>query len=215
LCNQKISSDENAPTYLEKYKNGNDGFARDAKCVQENTKPRLVQDGTAERRCAKAPCPVAGKFGAPEIGTMALQELKNRVGPKGFTIALIANDGVRDCDQKLEALPDAKLLDALLLESVGGNVALRNARRGHVCDKTYDPVLEGLRSFITSAPQLSYAFSGKPTDKIEVLVRDAQGNLVRTITDFKVENGQITFKAGTIEVGENIEIKVTRIAVAG
>lgn len=135
--------------------------------------------------------------GSDAIGDLAIRNLSSVFGPKGYSVTLIANDGVNSCGQS--NFSKAVRLESFLAKAPAPNVKIS------VCADDYSPVSSRLRDFIASAPKLIYEFTGDSKRVVKINATDNLG-VVRELlkTDYRFESGTIIFKSGVIQIGDKL-----------
>lgn len=168
-----------------------------APCITGSVAPFMVKE---HKRLYELPT-VGPDIGTTEIGDVAIQNLKKVLGAKGFSVALIANDGINACGQTNFA--DAARLGAFLAKTPAPDLRIS------VCADDYGPVAKGIKDFISIVPKRTYKFL---TDglKIKSIVITTPLGVSTTLlpTDYTVSNGILEFRLGTFEVGDAVDITI-------
>ena len=196
-----------AITYEQDFKDRNSGLRyRTPACTKMNLPPfyRKSTSRITIDDLNTSPSSNNNAVGTGEIGARAINLLTQKAGAKGFTVALIANNGTDSCGQS--AFADATRLGQFLVAAVGAASApnLRNS----VCASEYTAITNGLRTFISEAAKLEYPFAGTLAQIVRIDVVDAGGTLLRTLVpaDYTVSAGKIIFRSGSLAIGEKIKI---------
>ncbi|MEY4631413.1 MAG: hypothetical protein RIQ81_1533 [Pseudomonadota bacterium] len=164
---------------------------------------------------------VAGKSDSPitgpqetdgaslRVGREAIRILKQKVGGQGFTVALVTKDGKTTCTEQGATAEVPSILYSFQALAIGQAPAER--LRSSVCAPEYASISKGLLDFIVRAPVLEYPLKLPAQGTVhEVLVIDQNGQTIRQITDFSIQNGKIIFKPGTVAPGEKIHVKIPK-----
>jgi hypothetical protein len=157
--------------------------------------------GMSKKIIDSAVNPNSSETGTAEYGKLALQNLDKALGPKGYTVALVANDGVNACGQAQYA--DASRLGAFLAKTPTPDLRLS------VCSEDYGSIIRGIKTFIALTPKRIYNFSVDES-KIKSVSTSSSNGILTTLepSDYTVKDGLIEFRPGIVAIGDQVKFTV-------
>lgn len=148
------------------------------------------------------------EVGTEALGDLVLSQLHSKVGAKGYSVALIAQDGSTTCQQ-------ANGSPAVRLQQFLAKTATPTLSTS-VCSNDYWSVVgKGLLDFIQYSPVLRYAISFDPQKITKIYVNDAQSQTRELSTqDYTISGQTLEFRSGSIAIQEELVVMVQEDAAA-